>query len=127
MRFTIISAVLNGGPAFKNTVDSLLCQRHGDFEQIVQDGGSTDKSTDFLEQLADPRIRLFREKDTGIYDAWNKAVGKAEGDWAIFLGAGDMLLGPDVLTRCAACLEAAPKQTIFAYGDLFMGNLFSFR
>lgn len=122
MRFTVISAVLNGGPALRSTVNSVLGQSHADWEIIVQDGGSSDGCLDFLEPLQDARIRIFREPDSGIYDAWNKAAAKAEGEWAIFLGAGDALLGPDVLARCAACLENAPPQTLFAYGDLFMGK-----
>ncbi|MDL2267236.1 glycosyltransferase [Desulfovibrio sp. OttesenSCG-928-G15] len=121
MRFTIISSVLNSGPSLKDTVHSVFTQTYSNFEHIIQDGCSSDGSTDFLRAMADERLRVFQEKDSGIYDAWNKALEKAEGDWAIFLGAGDLLLTPTVLEQCAAQLANAPAHTVLAYGGMLMG------
>lgn len=126
MRFCIITAVLNSGPPLKRTVDSLLAQTCPDWRQIIQDGagpeGSRDGSVDFLAGLGEQRIVHARQADSGIYEAWNLAVAAADGDWVLFLGAGDRLLHGAVLAEAAKNLEKLPDKVIFAYGDLLLGS-----
>jgi len=87
----------------------------------VQDGGSTDGTLEILKRH-EGRISLCSEADKGIYDAWNKAIKRASGDWIIFPGADDALMGPHVLARCAHYLKELPADTAFAYGALLHGR-----
>ncbi len=82
------------------------------------DGASTDGTPAIVERNA-TRIGFWvSEPDTGIYDAWNKALGHVTGDWICFLGADDRLHAPDVLERVAAALIADGGEHRVAFGDL---------
>ena len=72
MLFSIITVCFNAGDKLKNTLENILAQTFNDFEIIVKDGGSSDGSLDAI--LKDERIKVFSEKDKGIYDAMNVAV-----------------------------------------------------
>lgn len=87
MRFSVITVCLNAGESLLNTVEATLEQTFDSFEVLVKDGFSADGSVDRLPQ--DPRLRVIRQKDTGIYDAMNQAVAQARGDYLIFINAGD--------------------------------------
>ena len=78
MKFSIIVVALNAGEKLKETVDSVLNQTWQDYEIVVKDGGSKDGSVDALPE--DERIKVYVEKDTGIYEAMNQAVAKAKGE-----------------------------------------------
>lgn len=100
MKFSIVVVCLNPGEKLKQTVDSILRQTYTDYEIIVKDGGSRDGSIERLQK--DGKIRLFTEKDTGIYDAMNQAVSHAEGEFILFLNCGDVFYGEEVLAEAAA-------------------------
>jgi glycosyltransferase involved in cell wall biosynthesis len=86
---TVITAVFNGQPYVAQCLESVLRQDYPNIEHIVLDGGSSDGTVGVLRQY-DDRIALWRsEHDRGIYDAWNKALLEARGDWICFLGADD--------------------------------------
>lgn len=88
--FTIVMAVLNGADALPASIESVDGQTFRDFEFILLDGGSTDETVSVIEKNQH-RVHYWRsEADTGIYDAWNKAVRMARGEWISFLGAGDV-------------------------------------
>jgi len=89
---TVITAVFNGQPHVAGCLESVLQQDYPNIEQIVLDAGSTDGTMDVLRQY-DDRIALWKsEPDKGIYDAWNKGLLQARGDWICFLGVDDELL-----------------------------------
>ncbi len=89
---TVITAVFNGRPYLAGCLDSVLRQDYPNIEHIVWDGDSTDGTIDILRQY-DDRIAFWRsERDQGVYDAWNKALLEARGEWICFLGADDELL-----------------------------------
>ena len=78
--YSIIVVCLNAGRRLCETVGSVLGQRCADFEVVVKDGGSSDGSVEMLaEAWQDARLRVYTEKDSGIYDAMNQAV-KLAGD-----------------------------------------------
>ncbi|MDL2272545.1 glycosyltransferase [Desulfovibrio sp. OttesenSCG-928-I05] len=121
MKFSIIMATVNAEKHLPRALRSICDQTCADYEVIIQDGGSTDASARIA---ADFGERVFWESvnDSGIYDAWNKALKRIQGDWVLFLGADDMLLHKDVLQQAADMLEELPEQIIFAYGDLIIGT-----
>lgn len=116
MRFSIIVVALNPGDKLRRTVDSVLSQTCGDYEIVVKDGGSTDGSVDGLPE--DARIRLYKERDGGIYEAMNQAVEKARGEYLLFLNCGDSLYDEKVLERAARVAEEAKGDApLILYGD----------
>jgi glycosyltransferase involved in cell wall biosynthesis len=89
---TVVTAVFNGQPYVAGCLESVLRQDYPNIEHIVLDGGSTDGTVDVLREYND-RIALWKsEPDRGIYDAWNKALGEARGEWICFLGVDDEFL-----------------------------------
>lgn len=118
MKFSIIVVALNAGEKLKETVDSVLSQTFGDYEIVVKDGGSRDGSVETLP--SDERIRVFVEKDTGIYDAMNQAVAKVKGEYVLFLNCGDSFYDETVLEQAAECIEKNQgKAPLVVYGDTY--------
>lgn len=105
---TVVTAVLNGQPYIAGCLESVLRQDYPNIEHIVLDGGSTDGTLDVLMQYGD-RIALWRsEPDKGIYDAWNKALAEARGEWICFLGSDDEFL-PGAISAYMAQIALNPK------------------
>lgn len=118
MKFSIIVVALNPGDKLRQTVDSVLSQTYGDYEIVVKDGGSSDGSSESLP--GDERIRIFTEPDKSIYDAMNQAVGKAQGDYLLFLNCGDLFYDEKVLEQAAACIEKEQGDApLVVYGDTY--------
>ena len=89
-KITLITAVLNEVNSIQNTITSILEQTYNNIEFIIIDGGSIDGTKEILENNCNG-ITWISESDHGIYDAWNKGIGFATGEWIIFLGCGDTL------------------------------------
>jgi len=86
---SIITATFNAAEHLPRTVNSIRNLTYGNIEWIVVDGASTDKTVDLIRQNEDIVDYWVSEADGGIYDAWNKGISLARGDWIAFLGAGD--------------------------------------
>ncbi len=114
--FTIITPVLNRAAVLEKTMASVLSQKAGLFEYLVLDGGSTDGTLDVL-RAAGERMRWQSGPDSGVYDAMNKGLKMAAGEFVYFLGAGDTLR-PSILEKVAAVI---PRDSM-AY---FYGNVYS--
>ena len=117
MKFSIITVSLNSGPKLLETVLNVLKQTCRDFEIIIKDGGSTDDSLSAVKDLNSPFIKIFEEKDSGIYDAMNEAVSHASGEYVLFLNAGDMFYSGDVLEKVS--LLDLPESGAIVYGDTY--------
>ena len=95
MKFTIITATFNSEKTIDRTINSLLNQTILNFEYIVVDGKSSDNTVKILKSYEEKfKIRnigykWISEKDSGIYEAWNKGLMFAKGDWISFLGSDD--------------------------------------
>jgi glycosyltransferase involved in cell wall biosynthesis len=90
-RVTIITVTYNAGNFLQACIDSVASQAFQNIEHIIFDGGSTDNTLEILQ--SNPQISYWRsEPDQGIYNAMNKAIRHAKGDWLLFLGADDTLL-----------------------------------
>ena len=96
-KLSIITVNLNNCIGLQKTFDSLFEQIFKDFEQIVIDGGSTDGSRELIETNVDKISYWVSEKDSGIYNAMNKGIIKATGDYLLFLNSGDHLLHKNIL------------------------------
>jgi len=96
---SVILACKNPGPRLPTALASVWDQRSVSAELIVIDGGSTDGSVSTLESARSRLTALVSEPDTGVYDAMNKGLALARGDWVLFLGADDRLVGDHVLSE----------------------------
>ena len=132
MKFSIITVCLNPGEKLNATLDSVLRQSCRDAEVILKDGGSVDGSVTKWqkEHAADPdagRVRVFVEKDTGIYDAMNQAADRAEGEFLLFLNCVDVFPDGEVLERTRKVLEeeqaaGTDMERLVLYGDTCSGK-----
>lgn len=91
MLLSIITINYNNCKGLKRTIDSVVSQTFRDFEWIVIDGGSTDGSKELVEQYADHFAYWVSEPDKGIYNAMNKGIRVAKGEYLFFLNSGDWL------------------------------------
>lgn len=97
-KISVISVVLEDHQGLRSTLDSVLSQDYKDLEIIVIDGGSTSNEMKNIFKIYDDKIVLVSEKDNGIYDAMNKGLSHASGDWVIFLNAGDTFFDNETLS-----------------------------
>ncbi|MFD2936746.1 glycosyltransferase family 2 protein [Spirosoma flavum] len=97
-KISIITAVYNGGKYIEGLMKSIVDQNYSNLELILIDGGSTDNSIEIIEQFNQHVFYWISEPDQGIYDAWNKGIDKATGDWIMFLGCDDILM-PEALHK----------------------------
>lgn len=103
MKLSIITINYNNCTGLKKTIDSVICQTWRDFEWIIIDGGSTDGSKELILSLNDnPDANLIywcSEPDKGIYNAMNKGVCHAVGEYLVFMNSGDAFADKDTLTK----------------------------
>lgn len=99
MKLSIITVNYNNIKGLKKTLESVVSQSVKDFEWIVIDGGSTDGSKDLLDDFTDQITYWVSEKDHGIYEAMNKGIKVANGDYLQFLNSGDSLADLDIINR----------------------------
>lgn len=117
MRYSIIIATMNAAATLERTLLAALTQSYPDREIIVQDGGSTDGTLGIL-RAYEKGLDWRSEPDTGLYQAWNRALARATGDWAIFLGADDVFMGGHSLAHCHRHIRALPPAIEIAYAAL---------
>lgn len=99
MKLSVITINYNNLDGLKRTVPSITSQTYTGYEFIVVDGGSTDGSKEYI--ASQERIDTWvSEPDKGIYNAMNKAVGMAHGEYCIFMNSGDTFFSPQVLEKC---------------------------
>jgi glycosyltransferase involved in cell wall biosynthesis len=117
--FSIIIPTYNSDATLSNSLDSIICQKFNDFEILIMDGLSTDNTLKTVEEYNDSRIRIYSEKDKGIYDAMNKGILQARGEWLYFMGSDDELYDENVLFDIAAFIKSYDKLE-FIYGNVVL-------
>ena len=93
---SIIIATYNAEKVLKRCLDSIVAQKTNDIEILIVDGDSTDSTMEIVQSYGSDIDYSLSEKDNGIYDAWNKALKVARGEWIMFLGADDYVLQDSV-------------------------------
>lgn len=102
--FSIITICRNAAENLARTIASVDTQTFGEYEHIIIDGASTDDTALVLEEAAkNPKRVVVSEPDNGIYDAMNKGLGLATGEYLIFMNAGDTFHAKDSLQLYAEC------------------------
>lgn len=113
---SIIIPTFNAEKTILNCLNSILCQSFKDYEILIQDGNSSDNTLGLLSKFTDPRIKIISELDNGVYDAMNKAILRAGGEWIYFLGSDDSLYSPKVLENMVEKLFKSKASVV--YGDV---------
>lgn len=90
MKFSIVTPLYNKEQYISDTIDSVLSQTYSDFEMIIVDDNSTDKSIDIVRSYKDSRIRLYTKPNGGVSAARNYGMSKCEGEIICFLDADDL-------------------------------------
>ncbi len=109
-KITIITVLYNAVSTSEETVLSVINQNFDDFEYIIVDGGSTDGTLDVIKKHQDKITLWISEQDKGIYDAMNKGIKLAKGEYIYFINSGDILIELPILelTKSDAVLIAFP-------------------
>ena len=117
---TIIVAVYNGANTLQQCIDSVANQTYFNTELIIIDGDSKDGSVDLLKANSNEISYWISEPDQGIYNAWNKGLAHATGDWICFLGADDYLWDNRVLEIMVRSFIDLPDDVNVAYGQVML-------
>ncbi len=115
---SVIVAVKNGAPTLGQCLDSILTQTGCTVEVVVIDALSDDGTSEIIASYGDRIAHSVREPDEGIYDAWNKALTVARGEWCAFLGADDWFLGPQSLAALLRTAREPGQVPVFVHGGV---------
>ncbi len=118
-KFSIITVCCNEERRIKKTATSVLEQDYDNYEYIIQDGDSIDNTVQIVEEIAKNylrNVRIFTEKDSGLYDAMNRALLKAKGDYVCFMNSGDSFQSDSVLSYVSKEIDLNSDVDFF-YGD----------
>ena len=117
LKITIITVSYNAVATIEQTISSVVHQDYPHIEYIIVDGGSTDGTVDIIKKYESHGIRWISEPDHGIYDAMNKGVQMASGDYIYFLGADDWLCSSEVMRAVSDVIH------VHAGFSFYMGNV----
>jgi len=115
-KVSVITVCYNCSKDLQDTLDSVKQQRYQNLECVVIDGASTDNTPTVIDAFQDTINISISEPDRGIYDAMNKGIQLATGDWLIFMNAGDTFAANDVIEQVMSQLEPT---TDFIFGDRY--------
>ncbi len=122
-KISVIIPAFNALKTLPRAVESVLNQPYEDKEILVIDGGSTDGTVEYLKTISTSRLRWVSERDKGIYDAMNKGIRMASGDWYYFLGADDEVV-PGVFETVSPSLD---RDLRILFGDVQFENGYRMR
>jgi glycosyltransferase involved in cell wall biosynthesis len=118
---SVVLPTMNSQAVIEAALQSLAAQTWRDFEVIVSDGASHDATLAIARRFAEqlPALHIDSRLDSGVYDAINRGVALARGEWFLVLGSDDQLHAPDTLALAAVQLQGA-AQALMVYGDVRM-------
>lgn len=131
MKLSVVTVCRNAEKCIKKTIESVLNQTATDYEYIILDGASSDATISIVESYRDDFLKKgisyiwVSEPDNGIYDAMNKSLDKASGEWILFMNSGDMFYDEEVVDKLF--IEDNNEYDI-VYGDVLIteNNKFKF-
>ena len=127
MKLSIITINYNNAEGLRKTLASVEAQTYRHIEHIIIDGGSTDGSVDVIREYEKQNsllsgragvgltIKWVSEPDNGIYNAMNKGIRMATGEYCQFLNSGDTLAAPDVTEKMMAEMDATNAKRLYIY------------
>ncbi len=116
-KFSIITVSYNAASVIEPTLQSVMSQTYANYEYLLIDGGSTDGTVEKAKASGIKFAHIVSERDRGIYDAMNKGIALATGDYLCFLNAGDSFYAPDTLQRLASTAAACDELPHVLYGE----------
>ena len=130
MKITLITCTYNAAEVLQRTLDSVLCQTYADIEHIIVDGKSKDATLSMAEAYrrqsdashVGHQIVIKSEPDKGLYDAMNKGIAMATGDYLCFLNAGDVLPASDTIARIAQSVQGGTYSVLYGETDIVDDN-----
>ncbi|WP_320997424.1 glycosyltransferase family 2 protein [Bacteroides nordii] len=117
MFISIVTVVFNGEKTIERTLQSILNQQFDDYEYIIQDGCSSDNTVGIAksyEKKFNGRLRIYSEKDKGIYDAMNRGIQKAKGDYVWLVNSDDYITGSALQDLYNFCKSIEFKKCIIS-------------
>ena len=123
MRITVITVCFNEEKNIARTLESVLNQTSSDFEYIICDGNSSDRTMEIVESYRDKfaekgvDFRVYSEKDGGVYFGMNNGIDHANGEYVIFMNGGDDFASAEVLDEVSKFIENAEVKPDVVYGD----------
>lgn len=117
MKISVVTVCYQAERNIAKTIESVKHQSYPDIEYLIIDGGSSDRTLEIVyETLGDFPVQVVSEPDHGIYDAMNKGVRMASGDYVHFLNAGDTYFSSDVIEKTVRKIEKTDADIV--YGDI---------
>ena len=116
-KFSIITVTYNAASVLEPTLKSIAAQTYRNFEFLLLDGGSSDGTVEMVLNSGVEIATLVSERDKGLYDAMNKGIERATGDYLCFLNAGDSFRTPDVLEKVVAAIPDQEALPDILYGE----------
>ena len=117
IKYSIITVTWNDLSGLKNTFESINRQHYDNYEWIVIDGASKDGTKDWLKSLPIGSCTWISEPDKGIFDAMNKGIKKASGDFLIYMNSGDSFYNESTLEEVSNKIMECTVKPLFIYGD----------
>ncbi len=114
MKISIITVTYNAEATIEHTLESVAQQTYPDVEHLIMDGASKDRTLEIARRY--PHAIVYSEPDKGLYDAMNKGLKKATGDYLCFLNAGDKLHSKETLAHIASSIPDSSSIGVL-YGD----------
>ncbi len=125
MFFTLITVTLNSEKTILKTINSINNQTYKEFEYIIIDGGSSDKTLEIIKKNLKKKHTLISEKDKGIYNAMNKGINLSKGKFVGFLNSDDWL-DDNILSKIHDLVEEENPSIIYGDAKFYKNNKYNF-
>ena len=123
-KVSIITVVYNAVATIEQTILSVVKQDYSNIEYIIVDGGSTDGTLDIVKKYEKKIALWLSEPDHGIYDAMNKGLTHATGDYIYYLGADDCLLAPTSISQVVSFLQDNPEVDVLCASVMMVDTVY---